>query len=145
MSRRLTPTPMRGIGPATFHFEGQSADGEFVSADIDCDESGNLELQWTQPDKEKYIKPGNYTVTEVTQPPGYEKTDKAQHLVLDVEYDSGTQTEVATNSGPLIFEDYMKHKVVVRKASGDGDPLPGAIFPKIKMKVNKPVCLIKYR
>lgn len=117
-----------GIGPATFHFEGQAKDGTFVSADFDCDESGNLELQWTQPDEENYIKPGNYTVTETTPPPGYEKTDRAQNLVLDVEFDPGTETEVATNSGPLIFENYMKHKVIIRKVSADGEPLAGATF-----------------
>ena len=57
-----------GIGPATFNFKKLTPNA--VDMDIACDETGSLELQWTDPTGENYIEPGEYTVTEKIPPPG---------------------------------------------------------------------------
>ena len=71
-----------GIGPATFHFKSLT---NSVDADFETDENGELQFQWTDPNGENYIQPGEYTVTEEIAPPGYEPSDEAQNLRLWIE------------------------------------------------------------
>lgn len=121
----------KGVGPATFHFEGQAEEeygGGHVSADYTCDESGSLDLQWTNPQGENYIKPGQYTVTEITPPVGYELTTESHHLTLSIEVDPETGERVAVSSGPIVFRNYEKHGIIIQKISADGAPLEGAAF-----------------
>lgn len=111
-----------GIGPATFHFEGQSING-YYSEDWTTDNNGSLDLQWWDPDDTAtYIPPGDYTVTETLPPPGYVKTDDGQHLWL--KYQNGK----ATKSGDLIFSNDKLRSVRIKKMSMDNTPLPGAQF-----------------
>ena len=117
-----------GVGPATFHFEGQAENGEVINRDVDCDETGALELQWTDPHKEKYMPPGQYTVTEIIPPQGYEKTDEAKHLILRIIHDPDSDTDIASSNGPIVFQNYQKHKITIEKRSQDAKPLAGAEF-----------------
>lgn len=120
-----------GVGPATFHFEGQADEeygGGMVSKDFTCDAGGNLDLQWTNPNGEYYIQPGQYTVTEVIPPPGYELTTESHHLTLSIEVDRDTGERVAISSGPIVFKNYQKHGIIIQKISTDGTPLEGAAF-----------------
>lgn len=117
-----------GVGPATFHFEGQAENGEVINRDIDCDETGALELQWTDPHKEKYMPPGQYTVTEIIPPQGYEKTDESKHLILRIIHDPDSDTDIASSNGPIVFQNYQKHKITIEKRSQDAKPLAGAEF-----------------
>ena len=57
--------------------------------DIPCDETGTLKLQWEDPTGEDYIEPGEYTVTEVIPPPGYEMSEESQNLRLWLEDKDG--------------------------------------------------------
>lgn len=112
-----------GIGPATFHFESLT---NGVSADIACDETGSLELQWDDPDGENYLEPGEYTVTEKIAPPGYEKSDEVHNLRLWIEEVEGVPTPM--HSGPIVFENKPLHSVIIQKVDESGDGLPGAVF-----------------
>lgn len=59
-----------GVGPATFKFSSVT-NGDY---EFDTDENGVLEsIQWWDPTEAegKYIKPGEYTVTELIPPPNY--------------------------------------------------------------------------
>lgn len=119
----------QGIGPATFHFDGTGVSGQHYSFDLDCDANGNLDLQWNNPDGDKYIEPGEYTVTEIRAPLDYEITDtQGKHLKLWLDWDEETEAyDIPRSSGPLVFQDYGKHKIILKKVSADG-PLAGATF-----------------
>ena len=112
-----------GIGPATFHFKSLT---NSVDADFETDENGELQFQWTDPDGEDYIPPGEYTVTEVIPPPGYEKSDEAQNLRLWIEDIDGVPTPM--HSGPIVFENKPLHSVIIQKVDESGNGLPGAVF-----------------
>lgn len=112
-----------GIGPATFHFESLT---NGVSSDLTCDETGSLELQWTDPGAENYLEPGEYTVTETVPPVGYEKTTEAKNLRLWIEDVDGVPTPM--HSGPIVFENQPKHSVIIQKVDPEGSGLPGAVF-----------------
>ena len=112
-----------GIGPATFHFVSLT---NGVEADIACDENGVLELQWTDPTADNYLEPGEYTVTELIPPEGYEKSDEVQNLRLWIEDMGGEPT--AMHSGPITFENKPKHSVIIQKVDESGNGLPGAVF-----------------
>lgn len=114
-----------GIGPATFHFKKLTPNA--VDMDIACDETGSLELQWTDPSGENYIEPGEYTVTEKIPPPGYEKDNNAQNLRLWIEKDD-EGVPVAKSSGPITFVNEPKHSIVIQKVDKSGNGLPGAVF-----------------
>ena len=103
---------------------GTDATTQYVSTERQTDENGNLELQWWDPNGENYIEPGQYTVTEVQPPEGYELDPEAKHLVLT--YDPATG--VHTQSGPLIFRDFRKKKIVIKKVDQADSPLAGAEF-----------------
>ena len=127
----------QGVGPALFHFEGTSESGERYSGNMFCGADGVLNLQWWAPDQNFYIPPGEYTVTEVNPPEGYEITDSnGQHLKLWVETveeegdEEGevTVTYVPRHSGDLVFKDYLKHRIIIRKEGEGGKPLKGATF-----------------
>ena len=112
-----------GIGPATFHFVSLT---NGVETDIACDENGVLELQWTDPTADNYLEPGEYTVTEIIPPAGYEKSDEVQNLRLWIEDMGGVPT--AMNSGPITFVNKPKHSVIIQKVDESGNGLPGAVF-----------------
>ncbi|MBM6724002.1 SpaA isopeptide-forming pilin-related protein [Pseudoflavonifractor phocaeensis] len=112
-----------GIGPATFHFKSLT---NSVDADFETDENGELQFQWTDPNGENYIQPGEYTVTEEIAPPGYEKSDEAQNLRLWIEDIDGVPTPM--HSGPIVFENKPLHSVIIQKVDESGNGLPGAVF-----------------
>ncbi len=111
-----------GIGPATFSFLSLETG---VEQQVDCDESGVLELQWVEPDQPNYIKPGEYAVTELTPPPGCKKTDEVKNIKFWVEEIDGA--DVGMHSGPLTFVNSRGKTIIVEKAS-NGEPLPNAVF-----------------
>ena len=115
-----------GIGPATFNFKKLTPNA--VDMDIACDETGSLELQWTDPTGENYIEPGEYTVTEKIPPPGYEKDNTAQNLRLWLEDKDGDGVEEPYSSGPITFVNEPKHSIVIQKVDESGNGLPGAVF-----------------
>lgn len=121
----------QGVGPATFHFEGE-ADRDYgggpSGGDYACDENGNLDLQWTDPAGANYLKPGTYKVTEKIPPYGYELTTESYFLTLKIEVDPETGERVATSNGPIVFKNYQKHGIIVQKVAADSSPLPGAVF-----------------
>ena len=112
-----------GIGPATFHFKSLT---NSVDADFTTDETGTLEFQWTDPNGENYIQPGEYTVTEEIAPPGYELSTEAQNLRLWIEEIDGVPTPM--HSGPIVFENKPLHSVIIQKVDESGNGLPGAVF-----------------
>lgn len=144
-SDETTPTPGvlkkvdaktgRGVGPATFHIEGQAhidndhrpdaqpVHPEQVSMDVVSDANGNFDLQWLIPGEDNYIPVGTYTVTEKIPPEGYEKTDESKTLVLEI-----TEDGTAVSNGPLIFENNPLHRIELIKVDESGNGLPGAIF-----------------
>lgn len=111
------------IGPAVFRFV--SLDNK-INKKIRSDANGDLKLQWTDPDGENYLPPGEYTVTEDTPPLGYEKTDESQNLLLWIEDVNGTPT--ARHSGPLTFKNKPLHSILIQKVDPSGRGLPGAVF-----------------
>lgn len=112
------------IGPATFNFYSIEKNTDRT---ITSNASGVIELQWLDKDKENYIAPGEYRVTEVIAPPGYVKSDESQNIKFWIEYlDDGTAVQM--NSGPLTFKNEMMRKVKVMKVDGSGKPLSGAAF-----------------
>ena len=123
--QKIDSRTLQGIGPATFHFEGETADGQYYSQDWTCDANGSLDLQWWDPDSTSdYIPPGDYTVTETDPPPGYKKTEDGQFIWL--RYNEATQE--ATKSGNLTFTNDRLRSVQIKKISADGEPLAGAQF-----------------
>ena len=112
-----------GIGPATFKFEGQQADGGTYSGSFTCDESGILKAQWWDPSADNYIPAGEYTVTETIPPEGCEMDTKSQHLVLGIKEDGDPYS-----SGKLTFVNTRKTELILKKIDAKGDPLPGAKF-----------------
>lgn len=130
--KKIDAVTKEGVGIAWFHFEGEADDPQYgqdgyISLDYPTDENGNLEIQWTHPEEDNYIPPGQYTVTEKEAPPGYELDPQPQHLVLSLEWDNQSSSWVATSSGPLVFENNPKKIVIIEKVSADG-PLEGAYF-----------------
>lgn len=113
-----------GVGPATFRFQGQSDSGRAIDAQYSCDTNGALDLNWWNPSGDNYIEPGQYTVTEVVPPVGYEGTDEAYHLVLVYNDDTGE----TSHSGPIVFKNAKKHTLVIKKTDPDGNGLAGAVF-----------------
>lgn len=102
-----------GIGPATFHFKKLTPNA--VDMDIPCDETGTLKLQWEDPTGEDYIEPGEYTVTEVIPPPGYEMSEESQNLRLWLEDKDGDGIQEPYSSGPIVFQNQPKHTVIIQK------------------------------
>jgi len=113
-----------GIGPATFQLRGNSESGKAIDTQRQCDAQGKLELQWTNPaNMETYIEPGQYTVTEVNPPQGYDLSNESYHLRLWIDADGNPQ-----HTGPLTFHNKKQHKIIIKKVGVDGAPLDGAVF-----------------
>ena len=135
MLRKVDSRTGEGVGPATFKFVGTAWPNDErqapFSGSFDCDEDGNLYLQWTNPrDEATYIPPGDYTVTEEIPPPGYDKTNQVEHLVL--RYDDtkvgGDGVAEAYSSGPLVFHNNKLIRLKLLKVSNGDEPLAGAMF-----------------
>ena len=87
-----------GVGPATFKFSSVT-NGDY---EFDTDENGVLEtVQWWDPTEGegKYIKPGEYTVTELIPPPNYMPSNEVQQIKLELD-ENGDPIPV----GPLVFQ-----------------------------------------
>ncbi len=93
----------RGIGPATFRFSSVT-NGTY---DLTTDTSGSLEkVQWWDPTgavEGRYIRPGEYTVTELIPPTGYLSTNAVKQLRLELDSDGDP-----IPAGPLVFQNYAK-------------------------------------
>lgn len=112
-----------GVGPATFHFKSLT---NSVDADFETDENGTLQFQWTDPNGEDYIQPGEYTVTEKIAPPGFELSTEVQNLHLWIKDVDGVPTPMS--SGPITFENKPLHSIIIQKVDESGQGLPGAVF-----------------
>ena len=91
-----------GVGPATFKFSSVT-NGVY---EFDTDEAGVLEsVQWWDPTEAsgKYIKPGEYAVTELVPPPNYEPTTEVQQIKLELDANSNP-----IPAGPLVFKNLAK-------------------------------------
>ena len=116
-----------GLPGGTFRFLGNAATGGLVDLSATTDAAGIIELQWLDSTAPNYIPPGEFTVTEEIAPPSYEKTDESRHLRLWVEVD-GEGNRTAQSSGTLIFENYRKHTLTLRKTSDGSLSVAGAVF-----------------
>jgi len=120
-----------GSGSGGTHDSTSNPDAEyakFQSKEFMTDENGKLSLQWWDASAPNYIPPGQYTVTEVNPPEGYELSTESKHLVLAYDEDTG----VATCSGPLVFYNNPLKKIEVHKVDKDGKPLAGAVFDVLR-------------
>ncbi|MEH2937345.1 SpaA isopeptide-forming pilin-related protein [Lawsonibacter sp. JLR.KK007] len=91
-----------GVGPATFKFSSVT-NGVY---EFDTDEAGVLEsVQWWDPTEStgKYIKPGEYAVTELVPPPNYEPTTEVQQIKLELDANGNP-----IPAGPLVFKNLAK-------------------------------------
>ena len=117
-----------GVGPCTIRLVGQ-ADEDFGGGHVDTqfttDAAGNLPIQWKNPsDSQYYVPPGQYTVTEVIPPNGYESTDESYHLVLEYK----PAQNIYRSSGNIVFKNNPLRSVVVQKIDPSGNGLAGAVF-----------------
>ena len=92
----------KGVGPATFKFASvTNGDYEFTT-----DENGELEpIQWWDPTEAegRYIKPGEYAVTEIVPPPNYMPTTEVQQIKLELDAEGN-----GIPAGPLVFQNLAK-------------------------------------
>ena len=91
-----------GVGPASFKFSSVT-NGDY---EFDTDENGVLEsIQWWDPTEAegKYIKPGEYTVTELIPPPNYTPSNEVQQIKLELD-ENGDPIP----AGPLVFQNLEK-------------------------------------
>ena len=115
-----------GLPGATFRFLGNAEGGGFIDMNATTDSTGIIELQWLDASAPNYIAPGEYTVTEEIAPAGYEKSDDARHLRLWVEVIDGNR--IQRSSGVLVFENFRKHSLTLRKTSDGSMSVAGAVF-----------------
>lgn len=107
----------RPLAGAVFEFE--QVDGD-EKARFTTDSTGAITINWTNPAKENYVKPGSYMVTEKVPPYGYNLDDTGSQP-LELRPDG-------THSGQLIFTNTRRPTIEIYKVSADGTPLPGAWF-----------------
>ena len=91
-----------GVGPATFKFSSV-VNGDY---EFDTNENGELEaLQWWDPTESvgRYIKPGEYTVTEIIPPPNYTASNEVKQIRLELD-EFGNPIP----AGPLVFTNLAK-------------------------------------
>jgi len=101
---------------------------QYVSFDWETDANGEIRMNWWDEDNEKYFFPGNYTVTEIRPPEGYEITDfEARHISLMFDGDT-----TASQTGPLTFKDEPKKQIIINKIGQDNIPVDGAVFEVYK-------------
>ena len=113
----------QGVGPATFKFSSvTNGDYEFTT-----DENGVLEpIQWWDPSgaKGRYIKPGEYAVTEIIPPPGYEPTTEVQQIKLELDEDGN-----GIQAGPLVFKNLARVGLrIVKYDRSSHKPMAGVTF-----------------
>ena len=112
-----------GVGPATFKFSSVT-NGDY---EFDTDENGVLEsIQWWDPTEAegKYIKPGEYTVTELIPPPNYMPSDEVQQIKLELD-ENGDPIP----AGPLVFQNLEKVGLrVVKYDRQSHTPMRGVTF-----------------
>ena len=91
-----------GVGPATFKFSSV-VNGDY---EFDTNAYGELEeLQWWDPTESvgRYIKPGEYTVTELIPPPNYTASDEVKQIRLELD-----EFGDPIPAGPLVFTNLAK-------------------------------------
>ena len=112
-----------GVGPATFKFSSVT-NGDY---EFDTDENGVLEsIQWWDPTEAegKYIKPGEYTVTELIPPPNYMPSNEVQQIKLELD-ENGDPIP----AGPLVFQNLEKVGLRVVKYDRESHtPMSGVTF-----------------
>ena len=112
-----------GVGPATFKFSSVT-NGDY---EFDTDENGVLEtVQWWDPTEGegKYIKPGEYTVTELIPPPNYMPSNEVQQIKLELD-ENGDPIP----AGPLVFQNLEKVGLRVVKYDRESHtPMSGVTF-----------------
>ena len=112
-----------GVGPATFKFSSVT-NGDY---EFDTDENGVLEsIQWWDPTEAegKYIKPGEYTVTELIPPPNYMPSNEVQQIKLELD-ENGDPIP----AGPLVFQNLEKVGLQVVKYDRESHtPMSGVTF-----------------
>ncbi len=92
----------KGVGPATFKFSSVT-NGVY---EFDTNASGELEtIQWWDPAEKagKYIKPGEYAVSELIPPPNYLPTTEVQQIKLELDSKGNP-----IPAGPLVFKNQAK-------------------------------------
>ena len=113
----------QGVGPATFKFSSVT-NGDY---EFDTDENGELEpIQWwdTSEKDGKYIKPGEYAVTEIVPPPGYEPTTEVQQIKLELDANGNP-----IPAGPLVFKNLAKVGLrIVKYDRTSHQPMKGVTF-----------------
>ena len=112
-----------GVGPATFKFSSVT-NGVY---EFDTDEAGVLEsVQWWDPTEAagKYIKPGEYAVTELIPPPNYEPTTEVQQIKLELDANGNP-----IPAGPLVFKNLAKVGLKILKYDRQSHkPMSGVTF-----------------
>ncbi len=112
-----------GVGPATFKFSS------VVNGDYEFDTNANGELetiQWWDPTESvgKYIKPGEYTVTEQIPPPNYTSTSEVKQIKLELDADGNP-----IPAGPLVYQNLAKVGLrIVKYDRLSHRPLSGVTF-----------------
>ncbi len=113
----------KGVGPATFKFSSVT-NGVY---EFDTNASGELEtIQWWDPTEKagKYIKPGEYAVSEIVPPPNYESTTEVQQIKLELDADGNP-----IPAGPLVFKNLSKVGLrVVKYDRQSHTPMNGVTF-----------------
>ena len=114
----------QGVGPATFKFSSVT-NGVY---EFTTDENGELEpIQWWDPASEedgRYIKPGEYAVTEIVPPPGYESTTEVQQIKLELDENGN-----GIPAGPLVFQNLAKVGLKIIKYDRQSHrPMAGVTF-----------------
>ncbi len=117
----------RGVGPATFKFSSV-VNGVY---EFDTNATGELEpIQWWDPTEAagKYIKPGEYAVSEIVPPPNYEPTTEVQQIKLELDADGNP-----IPAGPLVFKNLAKVGLrVVKYDRLSHQPMNGVTFEIFK-------------
>ena len=112
-----------GVGPATFKFSSV-VNGVY---EFDTNASGELEtIQWWDPTEAagKYIKPGEYAVTEIVPPPNYMPTTEVQQIKLELDEDGNP-----IPAGPLVFKNLAKVGLKILKYDRlSHSPMSGVTF-----------------
>ncbi len=113
----------KGVGPATFKFSSV-VNGVY---EFDTNASGELEtIQWWDPTEAagKYIKPGEYAVSEIVPPPNYEPTTEVQQIKLELDADGNP-----IPAGPLVFKNLARVGLRVLKYDRQShQPMNGVTF-----------------
>ena len=117
----------KGVGPATFKFSSV-VNGVY---EFDTNASGELEtIQWWDPTEAagKYIKPGEYAVSEIVPPPNYLPTTEVQQIKLELDADGNP-----IPAGPLVFKNQAKVGLRVLKYDRlSHTPMNGVTFEIFK-------------